>query len=48
LGCGLLIGAERERSKGSGPGRTFVGVRSFALVALTGALAQCCRARWWR
>jgi uncharacterized membrane protein (DUF4010 family) len=41
LGCGLLIGAERERSKGSGPGRAFVGVRSFALVALTGALAQC-------
>ncbi|NRR32479.1 MgtC/SapB family protein, partial [Oxalobacteraceae bacterium] len=41
LGCGLLIGAERERSKGSGPTRAFVGVRSFTLVAVTGALAQC-------
>lgn len=41
LGCGLLIGVERERSKGSGPTRAFVGVRSFALVSLTGGLAQC-------
>ncbi|MFA9219061.1 MAG: MgtC/SapB family protein [Sphingomonadaceae bacterium] len=41
LGCGLLIGIERERSKGSGPGRAFVGVRSFALVGLSGGLAQC-------
>jgi uncharacterized membrane protein (DUF4010 family) len=40
LGCGLLIGVERERSKGSGAARAFVGVRSFALVALIGALAQ--------
>ena len=41
LGCGLLIGVERERSKGSGPTRAFVGVRSFALVSLTGGLSQC-------
>ena len=40
LGCGLLIGIERERRKGSGPARGIAGVRSFALVALTGALAQ--------
>ncbi len=40
LGCGLLIGVERERSKGSGPTRAFVGVRSFSLVSFTGGLAQ--------
>lgn len=39
LGLGLLIGAERERSKGSGPGRAAAGVRTFALVALLGATA---------
>lgn len=37
LGCGLLIGIERERRKGSGPGRAPAGVRTFALAALTGA-----------
>ncbi|SFM26231.1 MULTISPECIES: MgtC/SapB family protein [Rugamonas] len=40
LGCGLLIGIERERRKGSGPQRGFAGVRSVALVCLCGALAQ--------
>ena len=40
LGCGLLIGIERERRKGSGPARAFAGMRSFALAALCGALAQ--------
>lgn len=40
LGCGLLIGIDRERHKGSGAGRKFAGVRSFALTALCGALAQ--------
>lgn len=40
FGCGLLIGVERERSKGSGPTRAFVGVRSFALVSFMGGLAQ--------
>lgn len=39
-GCGLLIGIERERRKGSGPARGFAGMRSFALTSLSGALAQ--------
>jgi uncharacterized membrane protein (DUF4010 family) len=39
LGIGLLLGAERERRKGSGPGRGAAGVRTFALVALLGGLA---------
>ncbi len=37
LGIGLLIGAERERSKGTGPNRDIAGVRTFALAALLGA-----------
>lgn len=40
LGCGLIIGIDRERRKGSGPTRAFAGIRSFALTALCGALAQ--------
>ncbi|SHH05439.1 MgtC/SapB family protein [Massilia sp. CF038] len=40
LGCGLLIGIDRERRKGTGPGRGYAGLRSFALTALGGALAQ--------
>ena len=40
LGIGLLIGLERERRKGEGPGRHAAGIRSFALVAVSGALAQ--------
>jgi uncharacterized membrane protein (DUF4010 family) len=40
LGCGLLIGIERERRKGTGPQRQFAGVRTFALTALVGAGAQ--------
>lgn len=40
LGCGLLIGIERERRKGSGPTRSYAGVRSFALASMLGALAQ--------
>jgi uncharacterized membrane protein (DUF4010 family) len=39
LGCGLLIGIERERRKGEGPGRALAGLRSFALVCVTGAAA---------
>lgn len=39
LGCGLLVGVERERRKGSGPARRFAGLRSFALVSLLGAMA---------
>lgn len=37
LGLGVLLGLERERTKV--PERSFAGVRTFALVALTGALA---------
>lgn len=40
LGCGLLIGIDRERRKGSGPHRAYAGVRSFALASFAGALAQ--------
>ena len=40
LGCGLLIGLERERRKRRGPQRQAAGMRSFTLAALAGALAQ--------
>ena len=36
LGLGILIGLERERAKGEEPG---AGVRTFALIALAGAIA---------
>jgi uncharacterized membrane protein (DUF4010 family) len=39
LGIGLLLGVERERRKGRGPGRGPAGIRTFALVALLGGLA---------
>lgn len=39
LTLGLLIGLERERSKGEGPARRPVGIRTFALAALVGAIA---------
>ncbi|HKS57988.1 MAG TPA: DUF4010 domain-containing protein [Steroidobacteraceae bacterium] len=39
LAVGLLIGIERERSKGQGPRRAAAGVRTFTLVALTGAIS---------
>jgi uncharacterized membrane protein (DUF4010 family) len=39
LGCGLLIGIERERRKGEGPGRALAGLRTFALACVTGAAA---------
>lgn len=38
-GIGLLVGAERERRKGSGKGRAAAGVRTFALVGLLGGLS---------
>lgn len=38
LAIGLLIGVERERSKGTGPDRAAAGLRTFALVSLAGAL----------
>ncbi len=40
LGIGLLIGAERERRKGAGPGRDAAGIRTFSIVGLMGAVAQ--------
>lgn len=40
LGCGLLIGLERERRKGQGDDRRAAGIRSFSVTALIGALAQ--------
>jgi hypothetical protein len=40
LGCGLLIGIERERRKGSGPTPALAGVRTFTLASLAGAMAQ--------
>jgi uncharacterized membrane protein (DUF4010 family) len=40
LAIGLLIGLERERSKGEGPTRRAAGLRTFALAALLGALTM--------
>ena len=40
IGIGLLIGAERERRKGSGLQRGAAGVRTFALAAFAGALSS--------
>jgi len=40
LGCGLLIGLERERSKGRGRWRALAGLRSFALACVMGAAAM--------
>jgi uncharacterized membrane protein (DUF4010 family) len=37
LGIGLLIGIERERRKGEGPGRSAAGLRTFAITSLLGA-----------
>ena len=39
LAVGLLVGIERERSKGQGPRRAAAGVRTFALIALAGAIS---------
>ena len=38
LGCGLLIGLERERHKQREQQPSFAGLRSFAICALLGAL----------
>jgi uncharacterized membrane protein (DUF4010 family) len=40
LGCGLLVGVERERRKGRGSDRALAGVRTFSVTALIGALLQ--------
>lgn len=39
LGCGLLVGIERERRKGSGPTRALAGLRTFTLTCVMGAAA---------
>ena len=39
LGIGLLVGVERERSKGDGPTRGAAGLRTFALIGLVGGVA---------
>lgn len=39
LGIGLLIGAERERNKGSGPDRSPAGIRTFAIAAMLGGVS---------
>ncbi len=39
LGLGLLIGLEREHSKGDGSARRPAGIRTFGLTALLGAIA---------
>ena len=38
MGIGLLIGAERERRKGDSSSRGAAGIRTFAVVALMGAV----------
>ena len=38
-GVGLLVGVDRERRKGEGPGRRAAGVRTFLIVALLGVLS---------
>lgn len=40
LGIGLMLGVERERRKGRGATRAPAGIRTFALVALAGGLAE--------
>jgi len=40
LGIGLLLGAERERRMARGGARSAAGLRTFALVALLGGLAE--------
>lgn len=39
LGIGLLIGAERERNKGTGPSRSSAGLRTFTIASLLGAIS---------
>lgn len=40
LGVGLLIGAERERRKETGPNRSAAGIRTFVVSALLGAVSM--------
>lgn len=40
FGAGLLVGVERERRKGAGPGRQPAGLRTFLVASLAGAVGQ--------
>ena len=40
LGCGLLVGLDRERRKLRGPRRSLAGLRTFALTCVSGAAAM--------
>lgn len=40
LGIGLLIGAERERNKGTGPERSPAGIRTFAIAAMLSGVSS--------
>lgn len=40
FGIGLLIGAERERRKGTGPNRRAAGIRTFTISSVLGAVAM--------
>jgi uncharacterized membrane protein (DUF4010 family) len=40
IGIGLLIGAERERNKGTGPDRSSQGIRTFTIASLLGAVCM--------
>lgn len=40
LGIGLIVGIERERRKGDGDRRAAAGLRTFAIAAVAGAIAQ--------
>ncbi len=46
LGCGLILGVERERRKLGRNRPAFAGVRSFALTSLLGALAHAADLAW--
>jgi uncharacterized membrane protein (DUF4010 family) len=46
LGCGVLIGLERERRKVLGTIDGFAGLRSFAITALIGALTMSLQSPW--
>jgi uncharacterized membrane protein (DUF4010 family) len=39
LGIGLLVGAERERSKGIDPDRSLAGIRTFTIASMLGAVS---------
>ncbi|WP_302175611.1 MgtC/SapB family protein [uncultured Hydrogenophaga sp.] len=48
LGCGMLVGIERERRKGSGPHRALAGLRTFTLTCVMGAAAALSGITvWW-